>query len=320
MKRRDFLKAAAGGAAALATGAVEARPNLEPPPNAVGMLFDSTLCVGCKACVSACKQINGMAPEIRDGALAWDSAHDLSPDTLNVIKVYREGEAANKDQAVNGYAFEKRSCMHCVDPGCVSVCPVTAMRKSPLTGVVTHHADVCIGCRNCMVGCPYNVPQFDYDDPFGAIHKCQFCNQAGVERLDKGLLPGCAEVCPTGATLFGSRDEMLAEAKRRLALKPGDEYDYPRGTLAKRDTHEKEVPEYQAHIYGEMEAGGTQVLHIAGIPFDKLGMPELPERSYASVAEGVQHTLYKGMALPAVALAGLAWVVKRNTDNEGGEK
>ena len=325
MKRRDFLKGAgAGGVAVLHGGtSVEARPNLEPAPEAIGMLFDSTLCVGCKACVAKCKEVNGKPPTIEGDEQAWDWARDLSPDTLNVIKVFTDGSGKVKDSETDGFCFEKRSCMHCVDPGCVSVCPVTAMRHDKVTGIVTYHADVCIGCRNCMVGCPYNVPQFEYNNAFGEIHKCQMCNQPGVERIDKGQMTGCAEACPTGATLFGTRKALLTEAKRRMALKPGDIYNYPRGDVSKPDSyHEKAVPTYKQHIWGEKEAGGTNVLHISSVSFDKLGMPPLGERSAASVAEGVQHTLYKYLALPALALAGLAFVVGRNTrdgDGEGGE-
>ncbi len=318
MKRRDFLKAAAGSAASLcAAESVQARPNLEPVPNAIGMLFDSTLCVGCKACVSKCKEVNGTPPVIEGDEASWDSARDLSPDTYNVIKVYLEGSGETKDAVNDGFCFEKRSCMHCVDPGCVSVCPVTAMRRDPLTGIVTHHEDACIGCRNCMVGCPYNVPQFDYDDAFGKISKCQMCNQKGVERIDQGMMTGCAEACPTGATLFGTREVLLEEAKRRLAMKPGETYLYPRGDISNPDSsHEKAIPLYQQHIWGEKEAGGTNVLHISAIPFDKLGMPPLEERSASSIAESVQHTLYSYLALPAVALAGLSYVVHRNTRDD----
>jgi Fe-S-cluster-containing dehydrogenase component len=320
MKRRDFLKASLGGAALAGTGAANARGNLQPADEAVGMLFDSTLCIGCKACVSKCKEVNDMPPTPLGAENQWDAARDLSAQTLNVIKVYSEGEGKLKDAVEDGYAFEKRSCMHCVDPGCVSVCPVTAMRRNPKTGIVTHHPDACIGCRTCMVGCPYNVPQFDYDNPFGQIHKCQMCNQAGVERIDKGQMTGCAEVCPTGATLFGSRKALLEEAKRRMALKPGESYNYPRGDVRQPDSHqEKQAPTYQSHIWGEKEAGGTNVMHISSIPFDKLGMPPLPERSYASISETVQHTLYSYLALPAVALAGLTYVVRRNTDDHEGD-
>lgn len=319
MKRRDFLKATAVSTAVVCSAEVaEARPNLQPAENAVGMLFDSTLCVGCKACVAMCKKVNDMPPVIEGDNKAWDSARDLSPQTLNVIKVYKNGTAATKDKETDGFCFEKRSCMHCVDPGCVSVCPVTAMRRDPLTGIVTYHADACIGCRNCMVGCPYNVPQFEYDEAFGQIQKCQMCNQEGVERINNGEITGCAEACPTGATLFGSREDLLKEAKRRMAMKEGAIYNYPLGDLSEPDSyHEKAIPAYQQHIWGEKESGGTNVMHISAIPFDKLGMPPLKDRSSASIAEGVQHGIYSYLALPAIALAGLSFVVRRNENDEG---
>jgi len=323
MKRREFLGVSVGGAAtALTSNTASARPNLEPAPEAVGMLFDSTLCVGCKACVSACKAVNDMPPTLLSDDVQYDSAKDLSHETLNVIKIYTNGNPVTKDSEIDGFAFEKRSCMHCVDPGCVSVCPVTALQRHPVTGIVSYDPDACIGCRTCMTGCPYNVPQFDYDNPFGAIHKCQMCNQKGVERIDRGGMTACAESCPTGATLFGSREALLAEAKRRLALKPGDIYNYPRGDVREPSSwHEAAVPQYRDHIWGEKEAGGTNVMHISSIPFDKLGMPPLGERSHASISEGIQHTLYSYMALPIVALGGLAYLAKRNADdNEGGEE
>ncbi|MEN9501232.1 MAG: hypothetical protein RI964_517 [Pseudomonadota bacterium] len=318
MKRRDFLKAAIGGTAAVTLGDAEARANLEPAPEAVGMLYDSTLCIGCKACVTACKQTNGMPPVIEGDNLQYDSARDLSGDTLNVIKVYLDGKAEHKDKIKNGFAFEKRSCMHCVDPGCVSVCPVTAMRRDPKTGIVSYHADACIGCRNCTVGCPYNVPQYQYDKTFGQISKCQMCNQEGVGRIDKGGMTACSEVCPTGATLFGPRDMLMKEAKRRLALKAGEVTQFPRGDIRHPfQPHEKAVPIYQQHVWGEKEAGGTNVLHISAIPFEQLGMPPLEERSACSISETVQHTIYSYMALPAVALAGLTFLVHRNTKGHG---
>lgn len=325
MKRRNFFQTSLGAAgAALASATVHARPNLEPAPQAIGMLFDSTLCVGCKACVSKCKEVNHMPPVALGKDTYADFALDLSPQTLNVIKIYTDGDGSKKDREQNGFAFEKRSCMHCVDPGCVSVCPVTALTRDPVTGIVNYHADVCIGCRSCMTGCPYNVPQYDYNNALGEINKCEMCNQKGVERISKGGMTGCAEACPTGATLFGSRTALLAEAKRRLALKPGQVYKYPMGDVRKPDRfHEKAVPQYQDHVWGEKEAGGTNVMHLSSVPYNKLGMPPLGERSHASISEGVQSTLYSYMALPAIALGGLSWVVKRNTEvarKEGEDK
>jgi Fe-S-cluster-containing dehydrogenase component len=123
---------------------------MEPPPKAVGMLYDATICIGCKACMVGCKEANGMPVDSEMENPIWDSPVDLSPKTLNIIKAYRSGNAEVKDREVDGYSFIKRHCMHCVDPVCVSVCPVTALIKDPEIGVVRYDADVCIGCRYCV--------------------------------------------------------------------------------------------------------------------------------------------------------------------------
>jgi Fe-S-cluster-containing dehydrogenase component len=271
------------------------------------MLYDATLCVGCKACVAGCKAVNNMPVESASAQPIWDTPLDISDKTLNVIKVYKHGTAAVKDREVDGFSFIKRHCMHCVDAVCVSVCPVNAMRKDSRTGVVTYHPDVCIGCRYCAFACPYNVPAFEFENPFGQIHKCQFCDH----RLKAGKLPGCVESCPTGATLFGSRQEIMAEAKRRLAMRPGEHYSYPMNTVDSVHRHEAVVPHYQEHIYGEKEGGGTQVVMLAGVPFDKLGLPALPDQSAASRSESVQHTIYKNMIAPVLLFAGLLYAAHR---------
>lgn len=310
VSRRSFLKAAAGGAALSAIGGeAQARPNLEVPENAIGMLYDATLCIGCKACVVGCKEANDMPVESADENPIWDTAMDASGRTLNVIKVYKHGTAEVKDREHNGFSFVKRHCFHCVDPGCISVCPTTAMRKHPDTGLVSHHPEACIGCRYCVYACPYNVPKWDFSDAFGQIQKCQFCSH----RLAKGQLPACVEHCPTGASLFGTRAELLEEAKRRLSLAPGSEYAYPSDTLKAPHRHVATVPEYQQRVYGEKQGGGTQVLILSGVPFEKLDLPNIAERSFAAESETLQHTIYKGMIAPLALLAGLMVVARRNT-------
>ncbi|WP_370554058.1 hydrogenase 2 operon protein HybA [Edwardsiella tarda] len=318
MNRRNFLKFASVGALAAGTaasGSAQAAAENKPPiPTAVGMLYDSTLCVGCQACVAECQRLNKNALNPK-GDPIWSNNDKLTPYTNNIIQVWRDGTGVNKDQLENGYAYIKKQCMHCVDPNCVSVCPVSALKKHPVTGIVMYDPDVCTGCRYCMVACPFDVPKYDYDNPFGAIHKCELCNQKGLERIDQGKLPGCVEVCPAGAVIYGTRDELLAEAKKRLAARPGSEYAYPRQTLHSNDSYLLPVARYQPCVYGEKEGGGTQVLVLAGVPYEKLGMPQLDELSTGARSEHIQHTLYKGMILPLVVLAGLSVMTYRNTKN-----
>ncbi|MCL2714043.1 MAG: hydrogenase 2 operon protein HybA, partial [Alphaproteobacteria bacterium] len=324
--RRNFLMGA-GIATAAAAAPAEAsasfvREPKELPPQAVGLLYDSTLCIGCKACVSACKVANDMPPDVIPARLAqwnvntWDSAEDLSGHTLNVIKAFRDGDGAQKDREVNGFAFVKRSCLHCIDPSCVSVCPVKAMRKDPVTGIVTHDPDACIGCRYCVFGCPFNVPQYDYTGAFGKIAKCQMCNHLQKQ----GKIPACADVCPTGATLFGPVRELEQEMARRLAAAPGDTYEFPRGKIGNnRPVNRATVPTYVRHIYGEHEAGGTQMRFLSGVPFEKLGLPSLGDVSPARYTEGMQHTLYHWMIAPVLAFLGFAFLARRHMPREGGD-
>lgn len=317
LTRRTFIKTAAGsGAAAAAAVAMpppaQARPNSSLPPKAVGLLFDSTLCVGCKACMPACKEANGMPPETYGGEALWDRPLDLSGKTLNVIKAYSDGDASVKDRETDGHAYVKKSCLHCVDPSCVSACPVSAMLKDPETGVVTYDEDACIGCRYCVAACPFGVPRFTYDRAFPVIAKCQLCNH----RLKEGKLPACAEVCPTGATLFGPVEQLKVEAKRRLAMPPGAPAVFPRNAGG---PHERPAAGYIQRLYGENELGGTQMLFLSGVPMDKLGYPDLPERSYASVSETIQHTLYSWMIAPVVVLGGLLVAAKRTAAHDDQE-
>jgi Fe-S-cluster-containing dehydrogenase component len=331
LNRRQFLKATAtGGGAAVAAVAAPApdanaivRATHPVPPDAVGLLYDSTLCIGCKACVAGCKHANGMPPEVDPGQGAWnqgmwDTPKDTSGRTLNIIKVYRDGQMAQKDRETNGFAFIKKQCYHCADPSCVSCCPVSAMLKDPVTGIVSHDPGRCIGCRYCVFACPFEVPKYQYEDPFGQITKCQLCNH----RLAKGELPGCVDTCPTGATLFGRVDDLKREAHRRVGLRPGDSYDYPRGDLSGRigpdmPANEKVVhAAYLPEVYGEKVLGGTQVLYVSAVPFDKLGLPykNVPDHAYAAHTEGLQHLLYKGMIAPLAVLTGLILLARRNFD------
>jgi Fe-S-cluster-containing dehydrogenase component len=348
ISRRAFLsRVAAGGAATavagVSTGAQALQRAPKPRlPGALGLLYDSTLCVGCKACVAGCKQANAkpversaeqaawnsrVTPDLGDWIVRqpgdqkpiWDTPRDTSGDTLNVIRAYINGTPAAKDREEDGFAFIKRQCLHCNDPSCVSACPVSAMIKDRETGIVRHDPSRCIGCRYCVFACPFGIPKFQYDRAFGRIAKCELC----YHRLDKGELPGCVATCPTGATLFGRVDDLEREARRRIQLKPGDTYLYPRGDIngrfgADHPPHEKIITaQYRPEVYGDRVLGGTQALYLSGVSFDKLGLPHgphIPDAMYATQTEGVQHFLYTGMIAPAVILTALILIARRNAD------
>lgn len=313
IKRRDFLKVAAGTGALMAVGQPAfAREPKKLLPEAVGILYDATVCIGCKVCQTACKQYNEMPPEHSSVDQIWDDPRDLSSKTLNIIKVYKEGSGVNKDSDKDGYSFIKRHCMHCVDPACVSACPVSALTKNKENGVVSYNKKACIGCRYCQIACPFNIPKFEWDKPFPVIRKCQLCDH----RYKEGKFSACCEFCPTGASIFGRVSDLLEEARKRLALKPGEYYSYPVAHVKSKETSYRPVSAYQNHLYGEKELGGTQYLMLAGVPFEKLGLPAFSDKSDAVLSETIQHTLYKGMIAPGVVLAGLLFAAYRSTKNE----
>ncbi|MFH1853116.1 MAG: hydrogenase 2 operon protein HybA [Candidatus Neomarinimicrobiota bacterium] len=316
IERRGFFKVLSAGA--LAAGSMStalARTVKTLPPNAVGILYDATLCIGCKACEAGCKKANNMPADHSDletqagvGPI-WDSGTDLNSRTLNKIKAYRHGSGTIKNAANDGYSFVKRACMHCIDPDCVSACPVSALNKDADTGIVTYNKKACIGCRYCQVACPYNIPKFEFDKAFPEIVKCEMCSHL----LAEGGLPGCCQSCPTGASLFGRVEDLLDEARRRLALQPGTDYAYPITSLTGGESQVRPAARYVDYIYGEYESGGTQYLLLSAVPFDKLGLPQLPRDAAAVASETLQHTIYKGLIAPVALLGGLLYTAYRST-------
>jgi len=303
ISRRDLLKGAASGGLLLASGVpAHATMSTTLPPNAVGFLYDATLCIGCKSCVVNCK-IKNCEP---GGALyqegmtkppyetkgpgnsgQWDETQELTGKTLSVIKVYKNGTCQTKDAEVNGYAFFKQQCMHCITPACASVCPGGAFKKDTDNGSVYYIASKCIGCRYCQIACPFGLPRYEWDRAWPEVRKCQHCRHI----TKKGGITACAESCPTGATVFGKVTDLREEAKRRLALKPGDEYQFPIQTVHSRNRQPRKVARYVDKVYGLTEVGGTQNILLSGVSFELLGFRKylknqaLPELTWHYIAK-----------------------------------
>ncbi|MCB9078468.1 MAG: hydrogenase 2 operon protein HybA [Anaerolineaceae bacterium] len=275
VNRRDFLKLAGAGVGSLVLAAGHTEPAAaESTPEEArrhpSMLYDTTLCVGCRACQNACRNWNETTAELNSEGM-YDMPTDLSGSTWTIIKLYEEETAEDAD-APGIFSFIKRNCMHCLDPACVSACTVGAMQKSP-EGPVIYDVNRCFGCRYCMVACPYKVPRYQWGTTTPLVQKCTFCfgyvQPEGVvddkNRLAQGLGPSCVEACPTGALSWGPREEMLEKAHTRIKSAPGKYY--------------------EDRVYGEHEAGGTLQLVLSHVPFTKLGLPTLDPRPLPSLTD-----------------------------------
>lgn len=231
------------------------------------ILVDTTRCIGCGLCVAACKEANGL-PENDD--------KELTAETLNVVETHDD-------------VYVRRFCMHCLDPTCASVCPVGAFRKTAV-GPVVYDADRCIGCRYCMMACPFSVPRYEWTAVLPKVSKCTMC----APRQAEGLQPACTEACPVEASVFGERDEMIAEAGRRVRENPSN---------------------YIDHIYGQEEAGGTSVLYLSAVPFEALGFPaNVPHDPLPMYTYRVLSQIPNLVSLGGVLLGGIWWITNRRNE------
>ena len=285
LSRRQFFKlsaatlgvAAAAGAAgtARAEGKADQEQESTPRGDVPAMLIDISRCVGCGNCQRSCIQANRLDP-------TQDQLNDLSAETLTVLQRF--------DLAGGVTRWVKRQCMHCLDAGCASACPVSALHRTP-EGPIAYRPQRCLGCRYCMVSCPFGVPRFEWQDGLTPeVRKCMFC----IERQRDGKLPACAENCPSGALKFGRRDELLREAHARISATPGY---------------------YVNRVYGEHEAGGTAMLYISDAPFEKLGFrTDVTTRAIPAYTWDIMSKLPFVVGGLAVVLTGASVMTRRGKD------
>jgi formate dehydrogenase iron-sulfur subunit len=255
LSRRGFLRVAAiTGSAAVGATASRARAagDLDHAgENESAMLVDATVCAGCRACEAACSEANALPAPSADVDVTKER-RDTGPEAFTVV---------NGAEGPDGQPrYAKRQCMHCLSPACASACPVRALDKQP-EGPVIYRGDRCMGCRYCMVACPFEIPKYQYDKVAPLVRKCTFCAQ----RQKEGKKPACAEACPTGALTFGKRGALIELAKHRIYRTP---------------------EKYVHHVYGEHEAGGTNWLYISDVPFEKLAMRSVRDEAYPDKVQG----------------------------------
>lgn len=207
---------------------------------AKAVLVDVTKCIGCRGCQVACKQWNELPGE-KTSFTGGGNPVDLSARTWSRVEFYPVSLKGGQPT----WRSVKTQCMHCEEPTCVSVCPVAAMKKTP-EGPVVHDPQACIGCRYCMLACPFGIPSFEWDETMSLVRKCTMCH----DRIVSGQEPSCVSACPAGALIFGERSEMIALAEKKIAGNPD---------------------KYVAKVYGKEEVGGTSWLYISDAPFEQMG-------------------------------------------------
>ena len=261
-------------------------------PGAMGVLFDSTRCIGCRKCEAACNRVNEMPlpDQPFDDLKVLDKTRRTDAKTYTVVNRYDAASAGN------GPLYRKIQCNHCMEPACASACFVRAFQKTK-TGAVTYDASVCVGCRYCMIACPFEIPTYEYDKALKPkVQKCTLC----YPLISKGLLPGCVESCPTEALTYRNRAELLRIGRERISRFP---------------------QRYVDHIYGENEMGGTSWLYLSSVPFRQIGMREdLGVVPAPKLTKGALSAVPIVVGLWPVLLTGIYAISKRKEKVSDSEK
>jgi len=240
----------------------------------MAILTDVTKCIGCEECVRACKNTNDTGDDL---PWHWQSrVDDLSASRWTTLVRVSEDR------------YVRQQCRHCLEPACVSACPVGALHKTP-EGAVVYNSDICMGCRYCMMSCPFGIPRYLWSAAVPYVRKCILCH----DKIARGELaqPACTKACPNEATIYGSRDQLLAEAHKRIRENPGH---------------------YIDRVWGEKEVGGTSVIYISDVSLDFLGWKKdlgndpLPQKTLAALRQ--VPFVFSGMG---ICMFGLYWILER---------
>lgn len=289
--RRKFLKVTASVAGAtVVSQPARAIAKLTAVParrDSAGVLVDTTKCIGCRSCEAACNEVNNLPkpevdlydPSVLESRRQTDST---SYTVVNAFLVLQDGSRVTV----------KSQCMHCQEPACASACFVKALEKTSM-GPVVYHEDRCVGCRYCMVACPFSLAKFEYEKAVPAIKKCQFC----FARQAAGKPPACVEACPAGALTFGKRHELIETARSRIYNNPD---------------------QYVHHIYGEHEVEGTSWMYISSVPFEDLGFrTDLGTTAYPTFTQGFLSAVPLVLIIWPAILTGCYWWSRNRDQHEG---
>ncbi len=285
LDRRVFMKTLGLTGASLALGKrLGASPKDKSDIEFYGILYDSTRCVGCQTCETMCAETHNLpAPTDAPEAGVTRKTDETRRTVVNAFSTTK------------GEVFSKQQCMHCNEPACAAACLTQAMYKTK-EGPVIWRGNKCMGCRYCMVSCPFDVPKFEYHSANPKIVKCDMC----YDRIKEGKNPVCAENCPAEAIMFGTRRELIHEARKRINDQPDVYADY---------------------IYGEHEAGGTSELYAAQVPPEELGFrTNLQNESYPALSKGFLYSVPSVFVLLPVLLLGIHETTRTKKPNHNPEE
>ncbi len=292
INRRDFLKIGSTVAAStLPAKSGYGAPKSKLSEDRFGVLIDTTVCIGCRECEYACKVAHEIPTEAADtyqDKSVFENKRRPDDKNLTVVNAYKNEKNPEMPVTV------KVQCMHCDQPACLSACIVGAFTKTE-SGAVVWDENKCIGCRYCMVACPFQIPAYEYEKALEArVVKCDWC----TDRVENGGLPACVEICPVEALVFGKRSDLLDLAHKKI----------------------KENPDkYIDHIYGEHEVGGTSWMYLAGKEYNNFDFPELSADPAPGISETIQHGIF-AYFVPPVALyallGGVMWITGKRSKEE----